>query len=135
MSNILKAILNITQNPIIELKNNYSGRNTINNVGEALEAYIQDAFADTINETDLINRNQKISHIFSYLGNQNNPPDIVLKNGDAIEVKKIQSKGAAIALNSSYPKHKLYSTDPRITEACKICEDWHTKGFFVNYCG
>jgi len=127
MSNILKAILNITQNPIIELKNNYSGRNTINNVGEALEAYIQDAFADTINEIDLTKRNQAISKTFSYLGNQNNPPDIILRNGDAIEVKKIQSKGAAIALNSSYPKHKLYSTDPRITEACKICEIWSIK--------
>lgn len=124
MSNILRAIINISQTPIVELKNNYSGRNTINNVGEALEAYIQDAFADTINETDSTNRNQVISETFSYLGNQNNPPDIILKNGDAIEVKKIQSKGVAIALNSSYPKHKLYSTDPRITEACKTCEEW-----------
>lgn len=127
MSNIIKAILNIANSPIIELKNNYFGRNTINNVGEALEAYIQDAFAETIDETDLGKRNQAISATFSYLGNQNNPPDIILKNGDAIEVKKIQSKGSAIALNSSYPKHKLYSTDPRITEACKICEDWDIK--------
>lgn len=127
MSNIIKAILNIAKNPIIELRNNYSGRNTINNVGEALEAYIQDAFADTIGENDLNKRTQAISNTFSYLGNQNNPPDIILKHGDAIEVKKIQSKSSAIALNSSYPKHKLYSTDPRITEACKTCEDWDTK--------
>jgi len=127
VSNILKAILNIAQNPVVELKNNYFGRNTINNIGEALEAYIQDAFAGTINESDIQIRNQKISDTFSYLGNQNNPPDIILKNGDAIEVKKIQSKGSAIALNSSYPKHKLYSTDSRITEACKTCENWRTK--------
>ena len=127
MSNILKAIINIAQNPVVELKNTYSGRNTINNIGEALEAYIQDAFAGTIDETDSTNRNQVISRVFSYMGNQNNPPDIILRNGDAIEVKKIQSKGAAIALNSSYPKHKLYSTDPRITESCKTCEDWSTK--------
>lgn len=127
MSNILKAILNIANNPIVELKNSYSGRNTINNIGEALEAYIQDAFAGLISENDSVKRNQTISTIFSYLGNQNNPPDIIIKEGDAIEVKKIQSKGSAIALNSSYPKHKLHSTDPRITEACKTCEEWNIK--------
>jgi len=127
MSNILKAILNITKNPVIELRDKYLGRNTINNVGEALEAYVQDAFAGTINETDSEIRKQAITNTFSYLGNQNNPPDIILNNGDAIEVKKIQSMRSAIALNSSYPKHKLYSTDPRITEACKTCETWDVK--------
>ncbi|CAC9598094.1 Type II restriction enzyme NgoPII (EC 3.1.21.4) [uncultured Gammaproteobacteria bacterium] len=127
MSNVLKAIINIQKNPIRELKSNYSGRNTINNIGEALEAYIQDAFADTISESDESVRSQKISGVFSYLGNQNNPPDIMLSGGDAIEVKKIQSKGSAIALNSSYPKHKLHSDDSKITEACKNCENWDVK--------
>ena len=127
MSNVLKAILNISKDKSFELKKNYSGRNKINNIGEALESYIQDAFANTINETDLNKKNKLISNTFSYLGNQNNPPDIILKNGDAIEVKKIQSKGAAIALNSSYPKNKLYSDDPRITTACKSCEEWEEK--------
>lgn len=127
MSNVLKAILNIANNPIIELKENYSGRNTINNIGQALEAYIQDAFADTITENNIKHRNLKINNVFSYLGNQNNPPDIIVKQGDAIEVKKIQSIGSAIALNSSYPKHKLYSDDHRITKACKKCENWEVK--------
>ncbi len=127
MPNILKAILNIRKNPMVELKENYSGRNTINNIGQALEVYIQDAFAGTISEKNKTQRNHKINDIFSYLGNQNNPPDIIVKQGDAIEVKKIQSISSAIALNSSYPKHKLYSNDPRITNACKICEDWNSK--------
>ena len=52
---------------------------------------------------------------------------MILKNGDAIEVKKIQNKNSAIALNSSYPKHKLCAKDPRITEECKTCEDWDIK--------
>lgn len=127
MSNVLKAIINIQKKPIRELKSNYSGRNTINNIGEALEAYIQDAFADTISESDESVRSQKISEVFSYLGNQNNPPDIMLRGGDAIEVKKIQNKDSTIALNSSYPKHKLQSDDSKITEACKNCENWDIK--------
>ncbi len=127
MSNILRAILNIANNPVVKLSNTYTGRNTINNVGQALEAYIQDIFANTINETNSDLRNKKISEVFSYLGNQNNPPDMILSEGDAIEVKKIQSKGAAIALNSSYPKNKLYSNDTKITDTCRKCENWDVK--------
>jgi hypothetical protein len=93
MSNILKAIINIEKNPVEKLKATYSGRNSINNIGEALELYIQDAFANTISEADIDARNLKVSSVFSYLGNQNNPPDIILKNSDAIEVKKFKVKG------------------------------------------
>lgn len=127
MSNILKAIINIANNPVVEIADTYSGRNTINNVGEALEAYIKDVFADTVTVSNAAERNKKINKVFSYLGNQNNPPDIILKGGDAIEVKKIQSKGAAIALNSSYPKSKLYSDDPKLIDSCRKCEDWDVK--------
>lgn len=127
MSNILNAIINIESNPVEKLKATYSGSNSINNIGEALELYVQDAFANTLSETDKTIRNSKVEAVFSYLGNQNNPPDIILQNGDAIEVKKIQSKGSAIALNSSYPKHKLYADDPKITDACRDCEKWEEK--------
>ena len=127
MPNILKAIISIANNPIVALADTYVGKNTINNVGQALETYIQDIFADTVTEDDSDKRNEKINQIFSYLGNQNNPPDIILKGGDAIEVKKIQSKGSAIALNSSYPKSKLYSNDTKITDACRTCEEWDIK--------
>jgi hypothetical protein len=105
----------------------YSGRNRANNSGKALEIYIQDAFADTIKETNEFTRLEKLSNIYSYEGNQNNPPDLMLKNSDAIEVKKLQSQNSAIALNSSYPKAKLYADSPMITKACKECEEWSEK--------
>jgi len=127
MSNILKAFTNIVQNPIINLVDYYQGRNRINNSGKALENYIQDIFAGTINENDENQRLQKLEEIFSYQGNQNNPPDLILKNSDAIEVKKLQSKNSAIALNSSYPKAKLYASSPMITNACRTCEEWDEK--------
>jgi len=127
MSNILQALLNIAEKPVTALKSHYSSRNTINNVGEALETYIQDAFAGTISEKNIEKRNEKISCTFSYLGNQNNPPDMILAGGDAIEVKKIQSYNSAIALNSSYPKNKLYADDHKITTACRTCEEWDIK--------
>ncbi len=127
MSNIIKAFINIVNNPIVELVDYYEGRNRINNAGKALEIYIQDAFAGTINEVDENVRLEKLAEIYSYQGNQNNPPDLMLKNSDAIEVKKLQSRNSAIALNSSYPKAKLYADSPMLTKACKECENWDEK--------
>ena len=127
MSNILKAVTNIAQNPIINLVDYYQGRNRINNSGKALENYIQDIFAGTLNENDENRRLQRLQEVFSYQGNQNNPPDLILRDSDAIEVKKLQSKNSAIALNSSYPKAKLYASSPMIINACRTCEDWEEK--------
>ena len=127
MSNIIQAFINIVNSPIVELVDYYGGKNRVNSVGKALEIYIQDAFAGTINEIDELKRLERLEKVFSYQGNQNNPPDLILKNSDAIEVKKIQSKNSAIALNSSYPKAKLYANSPMITKACRECEEWNKK--------
>lgn len=110
MSNIINAIINLVNNPIIELKEIYSKNNRANSTGDALEEYIKDLFTNTFNIIDESERLEKISNIFSYLGNSNNPPDAILKNGDAIEIKKIENSNSALALNSSYPKNKLCQT-------------------------
>lgn len=127
MSNLMDAIYHLINNPVIELQDFYKSKNRANSMGDALEEYIKDLFADTIHETDEQIRLQKISETFSYLGNQNNPPDSILRLGDAIEVKKIEGKNASLALNSSYPKHKLYVNSKLITNSCKNCEDWFEK--------
>lgn len=127
MSNIIKAIINLVSNPITEITAYYNSRNRANNMGEALEEYVKDLYAGTVKEMDESARNKKISQVFSYLGNQNNPPDSILRGGDAIEVKKIESKDSSLALNSSYPKHKLYANSKMITEACRKCENWVEK--------
>lgn len=127
MSNIINAIYNLVNNPVVELRDFYKSKNRANSMGDALEEYIKDLFANTVNETDEQIRLKKISETFSYLGNQNNPPDSILRLGDAIEVKKVESKNSNLALNSSYPKHKIYSNSKLITEACRKCENWNEK--------
>lgn len=127
MSNIINAINNLINNPIIELKDFYKSKNRANNMGDALEEYVKDLFANTIDETDNAKRLTKISQVFSYLGNKNNPPDSILRLGDAIEVKKIEGKNSALALNSSYPKNKIYANSSMITDACRNCEQWTEK--------
>lgn len=90
MANVLEAIYRIVTNPIIEVKTFYESRNRANSVGEALEKYVKDIFANTFNEENQAIRDGIYSQIFSYLGNQNNPPDIILKGGDAIEYNIIK---------------------------------------------
>lgn len=127
MNNIISAIINLVDNPKIELIRKGSSHNRANNMGEALEEYIKDLFANTVDIEDEQVRNAAISATFSYLGNQNNPPDSMLHGGDAIEVKKIESKNAALALNSSYPKAKLFADSPMIKKECRDCENWTVK--------
>lgn len=124
--NIIDAIHNLIHNPILDIVASYSGRNRANNAGDALEEYIKDLFSDSfkLNSTE---RLQCWNDTFSYLGNNSNPPDIIIKNGDAIEVKKIESNRGGIPLNSSHPKHTLKASSPLISTACRNCEDWIEK--------
>jgi len=126
-TNIIRAIINLVNKPVVELKEYSESHNRANSMGEALEEYIKDIFAGTVNESDMTVRNRRISQCFSYLGNQNNPPDSIIRGGDAIEVKKIESKGSSLALNSSYPKAKIFANSKMLTDACRNCEQWTEK--------
>jgi len=121
-NNILSAINNIVSFKTYDLRgyaSTYLIR--INAVGEQLEFYIKDAIANSLKlpqyEKEIV-----YAKVFSYLGNQNNPPDMIIKNSDAFEVKKIESPRSSLALNSSPPKDKLLSSDIRITNTCRNCE-------------
>jgi hypothetical protein len=127
MSNILKAFINIVNNYQVNVQNIANGNNRANNMGEGLETYIKDAFASTFQEDNEQNKLNNFSQVYSYSGNKNNPPDLILKNSDAIEIKKLESQSTAIALNSSYPKSKLFSNSTMITRACRDCENWSEK--------
>lgn len=124
--NIIDAICNMVHNPITELVDYYQGRNRANNAGDALEEYIKDLFANTFNMS-ISDRLERLNEVFSYLGNNSNPPDAMLRGGDAIEVKKIETNNATLALNSSYPKHTVKSTSSMISTACKDAENWSEK--------
>ncbi|MDK9693468.1 MAG: NgoPII family restriction endonuclease [Sulfurimonas sp.] len=127
MSNIVKAFVNIINSYQTTVKSVTNGNNRANNMGDGLESLIKDAFAGTINETDEQSRLEIFSTLYSYSGNKNNPPDLILRNSDAIEIKKLESHSTAIALNSSYPKAKLFSDSTMITTACRNCEEWSEK--------
>ncbi len=126
-TNLLIALKNIVDKPVTNLVSHYSSSNQMNNMGEALELYVKDIFCNSLEIETLAQKNEIFAKYFSYIGNQNNPPDLMIKDGDAIEVKKIESLNSGIALNSSYPKNKLYSDSSMITKACRECEEWTEK--------
>lgn len=90
MTNILEAIYNIASHKNFAIREFYSCRNRANIMGDALENYIKDAFADTLEANNELSRLETYNEKFSWLGSQNNPPDIMIKGGDAIEVKKLK---------------------------------------------
>ncbi|MBR1646012.1 MAG: NgoPII family restriction endonuclease [Selenomonadaceae bacterium] len=126
MKNIIDAIVTIVKGNHLNLTFSGGSNNRANSQGDALENYVKNLFADTFDcsETE---RLETWSKVFSWLGNKTNPPDFILRNGDAGEVKKIESPDAALALNSSYPKRTLKSSSPLISEACRTAEDWTEK--------
>ena len=127
MSNILQALHRIVESYQENIQTIAGGANRMNNMGEGLEEYIKNIFANTIHEKDIKKKKEKIHQTFSYTGNKNNPPDMILRNGDAIEVKKIQSIKSDLQLNSSHPKAKLHIDNPKINHACKTYESWEEK--------
>jgi len=128
MSNILKVFINTVNSYQTNIATLISSNNRVNNMGAGLEEFVKDIFAETIKETNEQNKLDIFSRIYSYSGNKNNPPDLILKNSDAIEIKKLESYNTSIALNSSYPKAKLFSNSSMITTACRNCEiNWSIK--------
>ena len=118
---VIQAIINIIDCKGYDTGRHSYAKNRANNMGEALEHFVKDSFAGCY-EASEEEAARAHSEVFSYLGNQNNPPDMILKDGDAIEVKKIENPGSALALNSSYPKAKLYREDHMLNQACRNCD-------------
>jgi NgoPII restriction endonuclease len=126
-TNIIQAVKTIVDNPVFDVVTHYRSHNKINAAGDALELFVKDIFAGTLHEKDEAIKLDTYERVYSYFGNANNPPDLMIATGDAIEVKKLASDSSQIALNSSYPAAKLFSNSNMITTACRTCESWTEK--------
>lgn len=126
MADLLEAICNLVDHTFAMTTHEVS-LNRMNRQGESLESFVRDAFCPIPEGVSPSLREEIESKVFSYLGNQNNPPDFMLRGGDAVEVKKTEGKSGRISLNSSYPKKVLRSSSSMITERCRKAEDWSVK--------
>lgn len=87
-TNLLIAIKNIVESPLSNIVYHNNSSNRANLAGDSLELYIKDVFCSSLQTETDAEKNKIFSQNFSYIGNQNNPPDLIIKNGDAVEVKK-----------------------------------------------
>ena len=131
-TNVIRAFLNIIQNPNTYMDIKTHGLNRINEEGAALELFVKNAFSNVLHNLTNIStsKKQQIEHekYFSYLGDdKNSPPDLILKNSDAIEIKKIGTLFGGIALNSSHPRSKIMFNDKRISGTVKSFGKWGIK--------
>lgn len=122
MSNTLNAFIRLCDLVIDDFVQDYNVPNRVTQVGNALEKFVKNLYADSF-LSDEAKAKEKIKACFSYLGNPRNPPDVILRNGDAIEVKKLEDIPSYIPLNSSSPKDYLYANDIRISASCRSCEE------------
>ena len=123
--NTLRAIVNISEckNFDIDETKEYVS-NVVSSQGKPLEKFVRASFCG-IPGTE--GNNKSSGEVFCYEGAVNNPPDSMLKEeGDAIEVKKVESI-TTIHLNSSLPKQRLYADDKTITKEAVECEEWKSR--------
>lgn len=133
MGSLLQHIINFVDKEPSEISFSKSGSsNRMNSMGDYLEEYVKYTIADIQKKDDEASIVSKIEKAFSYFGNANNIPDAILKNGDAIEIKKIQSYKADLALNSSPPKDVLYSSDSRLNKDARAVDggEWESKNIY-----
>lgn len=129
MGNILSAIKSIVSASSLDVieESNEIIHNRANQMGDAFEDYVKNAFANCLGQSARYIKHARYQ-TFSYLGNSNNPPDAMLIGGDAIEIKKLESlETSQLQFYSSYPKNKLCSDDPQISNQCRMCEEWAEK--------
>lgn len=128
-SNVLRALLNLHEAGTGSVESRGDSHNRANEVGDGLEYYVKDLFAGCPGEESAAARADAYAAALSYEGGQATPPDLMVRGGAAVEVKKVESGSGALALNSSYPKRVLKVTDDMVSEKCRSAEDWREKDF------
>lgn len=126
MTNILRAVQNLIVGHDVHVGEVRESNNRVNSLGEAFEIYIKNVFAGAFGLAGTAYQ-EKIGEAFSYQGSASKPPDLMIRGGDAIEIKKLQSRDSQIQLNSSFPKNKLHADDSRVSAEAKNAEEWTEK--------
>lgn len=129
MTNLLEAIVNLTENFDNIVESIVISNNRATSMGAGLEDFVKNAFANTFSIKDETKKLEVISDVFSFGGAKNKSPDLMLRGGEAFEIKKTESLTIEIQLNSSHPKNRLYSNSNLVHNSCKLCEKWTEREF------
>lgn len=78
--NIINTIINLVNSANLTIQNITTGNNRANNMGEGVEKYVKDLFANTLTASES-ERDEKTRSVFSFRGSKNYSPDAVLRGG------------------------------------------------------
>jgi hypothetical protein len=132
--NILTAIKNISYfrtNNMREYFEDYA-RSQIKTVRQQMEYYVKDAISGSFKSIKDKKPTDRYYGVFSYIGNKNKPPDMIIQGGDAIVIKTIKTYKGSFTINNSPPKDRLMWNDPWIIENCRMIDggQWNSKDIF-----
>jgi len=126
-TNLLAAINNIVNNPITDIITYYKTTKRFNKVEKAIELYIKDIFCNANNFDSVSDKLEVFSKYFAFFDNFYSLPNIIIRNGDGIAVRTINSTNAPIELYNFYPRDKLYKQDSIMAKHSIENEEWQEK--------
>ena len=132
--NILTAIKNISDfktNNMSEYIKDYAPAQ-IKTVRQQIEYYVKDAISNSFKSIKDKKPTDRYNGVFSYLGNKNKPPDMIIQDGDAVVIKTIKTYQGSLTINNSPPKDRLMWNDPWILKNCRSIDggQWNRKDLF-----
>lgn len=132
--NILTAIKNISDfktNNMSEYIKDYAPAQ-IKTVRQQIEYYVKDAISNSFKSIKDKKPTDRYNGVFSYIGNKNKPPDMIIQDGDAVVIKTIKTYQGSLTINNSPPKDRLMWNDPWILKNCRSIDggQWNRKDLF-----
>lgn len=133
-SNVLAAIKNISDFKTNNIRNYFREYATsqINTDREQIAYYVKDAISGSFKSAKDKKPAERYNEIFSYLGNKNKLPDMILKEGDALVIKSIKTIKGSLTISNVPPKDQLKWNDPWIARNCRMVDggQWNSKDIF-----
>jgi hypothetical protein len=133
-SNILTAIKNISDFKNNNIRGYLKEHATpqIKTVREQMAYYLKDAISGSFKSAKDKKPKKLNDRIFSYLGNKNKPPDMILKGSDALIIKTIKTIKGSLTIANMPPKDCLKWNDPWIIRNCRNVDggQWFSKDIF-----
>lgn len=96
--------------------------------------FVKNLFADSFGLSPYEQRDRH-REIFSFVSNNAEIPDFMLRGGDVVEIKTVRLKSGEydpvkcnpIEFNTVFPRQKLFFDDPLVTDECRNAESWYEK--------
>jgi hypothetical protein len=132
-SNILTAIKNISDFKNNNMRSYYKEYTTqIKTVREQMAYYVKDAISGSFKSAKDKKPKERYDGVFSYLGNKNKPPDMIVTDSDALIIKTIKTIKGSLTITNTPPKDRLNWNDPWIISNCRNVDggQWNSKDIF-----